>query len=404
MALTPAAPRTGTNINFVEVLRDGSNKFQAIPPDQFLDSLSYRVSARDVKLLLKNSQSGHKPHSVTTLLRQCYQGLIIEVEHLSLLVLHDSCLVFRPEEKPVSRFIFDFSRRLKTIADTPFTQFVLEFVLEEIVRKFNRHVEVITPAFEQLLTELEHNPETEGLRRLLAVKKSLVEFDQRVEQVRKTVDGLESNTKTEHRAKLFFESVLIDLEEVDMKMKIIGDQADDTHEFIVVHQDSVRNQFMLLSVFIEAGVIAATTGAVLSAMFGMNLDNGIQEHPQAFLIVTLGILLIMAGFLFGIFYKLTKLSADTSSAHSYKLVKNFFNYVDELEFHVFNKKTLNREEFRLAVEKVTKLEISEKESEYLFAMMDTNQDGKIDTETELMITRRTEETSRMDRFRNSFKI
>ena len=98
------------------------------------------------------------------------------------------------------------------------------------------------------------------------------------------------------------------------------------------------------------------------------------------------------------------LRADTSKAQSFTLLKNFFTYVDDLEFHVFNKKTLNRAEFHQAVEKVTNLSISDKEAEYLFAMMDTDQDGVIDTRKELQIEMRTDDISWRQRFRKSFKM
>ena len=46
------------------------------------------------------------------------------------------------------------------------------------------------PALEMLLQQIEIQPETTGLKRLLAVKKSLVEFEQRVEHVMKVVQQL----------------------------------------------------------------------------------------------------------------------------------------------------------------------------------------------------------------------
>ena len=36
--------------------------------------------------------------------------------------------------------------------------------------------------------------------------------------------------------------------------------------------------------------------------------------------------------------KYYQLKADTSSAQSFTLLKNFFTYVDDLEYHVFNKR------------------------------------------------------------------
>ena len=38
------------------------------------------------------------------------------------------------------------------------------------------------------------------------------------------------------------------------------------------------------------------------------------------------------------FIRYYQLKADTSSAQSFTLLKNFFTYVDDLEYHVFNKR------------------------------------------------------------------
>ena len=46
-----------------------------------------------------------------------------------------------------------------------------------------------------LLQQIEQQPETMGLKRLLAVKKSLLEFEQRVEQVMKVVQHLMGDNK-----------------------------------------------------------------------------------------------------------------------------------------------------------------------------------------------------------------
>ena len=40
----------------------------------------------------------------------------------------------------------------------------------------------------------------------------------------------------------------------------------------------------------------------------------------------------------GLFSRYYQLKADTSSAQSFTLLKNFFTYVDDLEYHVFNKR------------------------------------------------------------------
>ena len=120
-------------------------------------------------------------------------------------------------------------------------------------------------------------------------------------------------------------------------------------------------------------------------IFLSHFDPTIQPW-HGFMLVCLGIMMMMVCFFVGFYQKYCQLRADTSSAHSFTLLKNFFTYVDDLEYYVFNKKTLTAKEFKEAIEKITKLKISDKEAEYLFTMFDANRDGFIDIEGELNIT------------------
>ena len=60
----------------------------------------------------------------------------------------------------------------------------------DIYLDFRRHLRIKRPALEMLLQQIEQHPETTGLKRLLAVKKSLLEFEQRVEFVVRVVQQL----------------------------------------------------------------------------------------------------------------------------------------------------------------------------------------------------------------------
>merc|ERR1719411_727888 len=94
---------------------------------------------------------------------------------------------------------------------------------------------------------------------------------------------------------------------------------------------------------------------------------------------------MMLAFIIATVFRIWSLRRDTGPAHSFSVLKNFFTYVDDLEFHVFNKKEINRTEFKEAVEKVTCLKVSEREAEFLFLMMDSDGDGLLQTEKELKI-------------------
>ena len=66
------------------------------------------------------------------------------------------------------------------------------------------------------------------------------------------------------------------------------------------------------------------SGAVVSGIFGMNLLSKIEEYEYGFMLVCLGILIMMISIFVGFYQKYYQLRADTSSAHSFNLLKNFF--------------------------------------------------------------------------------
>ena len=99
-------------------------------------------------------------------------------------------------------------------------------------------------------------------------------------------------------------------------------------------------------------------GAVVSGVFGMNLTNTLEENPYAFIIVCCGIIFTMLAMFAGFTTKYFQLKADTTSAQSFTLLKNFFTYVDDLEDNLFNK-GLEKPEFKETVEKITGLKITE---------------------------------------------
>ena len=80
------------------------------------------------------------------------------------------------------------------------------------------------------------------------------------------------------------------------------------------------------------------------------------------------------------------MKVDTSSAQSFKALKSFFTYVDDLE-HIVNKKRLDSKEFREVLNQLTGLQVSEEESEFIFRMLDADKDGLINTENELKFSK-----------------
>ena len=173
-----------------------------------------------------------------------------------------------------------------------------------------------------------------------------------------------------------------DLGEIMVEIKNMKDMVEETNQFINTHLDSVRNRMIRLGLFMEMGALSLGSGAVVAGGFGMNLTHGMEAHPTAFYLTCGGIGTLMGG-VFGLCARrYIKLSADTSGAQSYKSLKNFFQYVDELDRIVETKgdQGFTKPEFKAVLNKVTGLKVTDEESEFIFKMFDTDRDGRLDRE------------------------
>merc|ERR1712130_662782 len=207
-----------------------------------------------------------------------------------------------------------------------------ENALENVVRKFRRHLQIIKPALEMLLQQIEQNPETNGLKRLLAVKKSLAEFEQNVEHVMKGIRNLlgddadmlslylthpDRQDGEQEEVELLLGSYSADLDEIETEIKIFIDMIEDTDQFISAHLDSVRNEIIKMSLFMEVGGLVMGFGAVVGGIFGMNMKNHVEESPWAFLIVCISMVVSMIIISLGFALKFNQLRVDTSSAKNF---------------------------------------------------------------------------------------
>ena len=68
---------------------------------------------------------------------------------------------------------------------------------------------------------------------------------------------------------------------------------------------------------------------------------------------------------------------DTSSAHSFNALKNFFQYVDELDAIVEAKGQhhFTRVEFQDVLNKLTGTQVTDEECKFIFQMFDADKDG-----------------------------
>jgi len=267
---------------------------------------------------------------------------------------------------------------------------VMEAALSTVASKYRRNLNLVMPIMELLLRETSSNPSAAMLRRMLAFRKSLGAFESKVVTVRGAVTdvlrepddlaGLSLSAAGENgtgEMELLLEAYDSDLKEIAVELAAMREQIEDTNDFIKMHLNSIRNRTLKMALFMEMGTLSVGAGALCSGVFGMNLANGWETHPQAFFVTTGGIFLLVGG-LFGVFARrFLLLNRDYSGAKSYQALKRFLFYVEGVESAV-REGPLDRAEFKRILEPVIGAQLTEEEVEAVFSALDADRDGALD--------------------------
>lgn len=401
----------------VEVEKDGRNQTKVVSMEELLGKQKNKLPLRDLRIL--STAAGRNQCSI--LPRPLSDCFILEIETIRLICWKDRCILIENESKIQNRFLQELLSSLafgtrrteelnsvlriyqesECVENVEFEQKVLESALSVTVSKFERHIRLVKPAVDLLLQQIAADPNSAMLRRMLAVKKSLGDFETNVTNVSKVIQALLSNdndmaglylTNKERKVdqheevELLLEFYLADLDEIHSQIKIIKEMIEDTNQFIGAHLDSLRNRMIRMSLFMEMGTLSIGSGALIAGIFGMNLTHGLEADPVAFYVTCGGISTVVLVILTKFRARYKQLWADKSSAHSFKVLKNFLTYVDDLEDLVSStNKEITEKEFKEVLDKLTGDKVPAEEAEFIFQMFDRNKDRKLNRTTELKI-------------------
>jgi len=380
------------------------------------DTFNLNLPRRDLKIFFRTHLEAKNSNSV--LVRPDSRCFLLELDHLKLICFPEKCIVLNADNRVVKEFVSGLqnscvdegasvgvtSTKLTTPAQEfhnlltsniqcmDFEHVVLEQALNNVITRFSRHIWLTKPALELLLQKITEYPSGNMLRRLLAFRKSLGEFELNVHQVQSAVDDLLKNDEDlvalyltasqrqqhEHsNVERLLEAYAQDLGEIMSEIRSLKSAVDETNQFIDTHLSSVRNRMIRMGLFMDMGTLSLASGAFMAGVFGMNLLHGIEEHPHAFLLVSGSMVTFMLTLLGGVLRKYYHVVGDTREAHSFKALKNFFRYVDELEMIVDEKgkDSFTPVEFKEVLNRLTGTKVTDEEAEFIFNMFDSDKDG-----------------------------
>lgn len=242
-------------------------------------------------------------------------AIVMHLEYLRVVIQNHRVLVFDPRNPSVERFIPELRRRIASVSHPmPFEFRCVEAVLVDVCASLMQHLRIMTPGVETVLDTLSTTTDFGGstvqdcLDRLLPLENSLNEFIGKVDGVRdamyellasdedmsemylttKVETGYRRRVDQHDEVEMMFENYSKQVDAVLNECKSTLRAIRATENVTQIRLDAMRNRILRLEVFLNLGTISVGIGGFIASAFGMNLISGLEDHPQAFWIVSGG--------------------------------------------------------------------------------------------------------------------
>lgn len=239
-------------------------------------------------------------------------AIMINLLHIRCLIKHNRVLVFdvygSTDSYAQSLFMYDLEGKLrqKQTSSTaggalPYEFRALEAVLISVTAGLESEFEGVRDPVINVLRELEEDIDRDKLRHLLIYSKKLGTFEQKARLVRDAIEdlleadddladmyltekanGTEREEDNHDEVELILESYHKFADEIVQVSSNLVSSIKNTEEIIRAILDANRNSLMLLDLKFSILTLGTTVGMFIAALYGMNLENFIEETNYGF--------------------------------------------------------------------------------------------------------------------------
>ncbi|PVH19108.1 hypothetical protein CXQ85_001403 [Candidozyma haemuli] len=244
-------------------------------------------------------------------------SILLNLLNIRALIRHDTLVVFDAPTttfSPSSRFheshshglfLQELAKRLKTdhpdAPKLPYEFRALEAILIDVTSNLNTELKVHKTVLSNILASLDNSIERTRLRYLLIQSKKLAQFYQKAKLTGDLLDDLlnqddELNalylTEIEQgrprysfnhqEVELLLESYYTTIDEIVQTSQNLISQIKTSEEIIKFVLDANRNDLMLLGLRFSIGLLSMGAVLYVAALYGMNLENFIEEIDGGF--------------------------------------------------------------------------------------------------------------------------
>ncbi|OTA73642.1 hypothetical protein M434DRAFT_402726 [Hypoxylon sp. CO27-5] len=241
-------------------------------------------------------------------------AILLNLLHLKVLIKYNRVLLFdvygSKASYPQSAFMYDLQGKLQQKSapgngGLPYEFRALEAVLQSVTQELEADFEAVRDPVIRILSELEDDIDRHKLRILLVLSKRVSTFEQKAKLVRDAIeelleadDDLAAMYLTEKTRDI--QRQLDDHTEVEMLLESYHKLCDEivqeaqnlvsgirnTEEIIRAILDANRNSLMLLDLKFSVGTLGLAMGTFIAGLYGMNLENFIEETNWGFSAIT----------------------------------------------------------------------------------------------------------------------
>ncbi|QWU87512.1 hypothetical protein CA3LBN_001777 [Candidozyma haemuli] len=244
-------------------------------------------------------------------------SILLNLLNIRALIRHDTLVVFDAPTttfSPSSRFheshshgvfLQEMAKRLKAdhpdAPKLPYEFRALEAILIDVTANLNTELKVHKTVLSNILASLDDSIERTRLRYLLIQSKKLSQFYQKAKLTGDLLDDLlnqddelnalylteieqgRPRTSFNHQeVELLLESYYTTIDEIIQTTKNLISQIKTSEEIIKFVLDANRNDLMLLGLRFSIGLLSMGAVLYIAALYGMNLENFIEEIDGGF--------------------------------------------------------------------------------------------------------------------------
>ncbi|KAI8869846.1 Mg2+ transporter protein, partial [Ramicandelaber brevisporus] len=186
----------------------------------------------------------------------------------------------------------------------PYEFRALEAALVSVISSLQSELDVLSNLVTNLLAHIEVSIDRDKLKELLQYSKRLSKFEQKTLSIRDAINdvldqdedlagmyltakelGISRSIDDHEEVELLLETYLKQVEEIANSTSTLIQNMRSTEDIVNIILDSQRNSLLLLELRVAITTMGMSCGALIASMFGMNLESGLEHHPQAFYIV-----------------------------------------------------------------------------------------------------------------------